>query len=30
MINVLHLLWIAPLSASFGAFVMALFAGVKD
>ena len=29
MMNVLHLIWIIPVSASVGAFVMALFAGSK-
>ena len=29
MINALHLIWIIPVSASFGAFVMAIFAGSK-
>ena len=27
MINALHLLWIVPLAASAGAFVLAVFAG---
>ena len=27
MINAYHLLWIVPVSASFGAFIMAIFAG---
>lgn len=29
MMSVLHLFWIIPLSASFGAFAMALFAGSR-
>lgn len=29
MMNALHLLWIIPVAGSFGAFVMALFAGSK-
>lgn len=28
--NPLHLLWIIPLAAGFGAFIMAIFAGGKD
>ena len=28
--NLRHLLWIIPLSASVGAFIMAIFAGRKD
>lgn len=30
MINALHLLWIIPLSASFGLFIMALMVAGKD
>jgi hypothetical protein len=30
MINALHLLWIIPISASFGAFIMALMVAAKD
>lgn len=30
MISVLHLIWIIPISASFGAFMMALFIGGND
>ena len=29
MIDAVHLLWIVPLSASFGAFIMAIFAESK-
>lgn len=29
MMNALHLLWIVPLAVSFGAFIMAIFAGSK-
>lgn len=29
MINALHLIWIVPVAASFGAFIMAVFAGRK-
>lgn len=30
MINILHLLWIVPLSAWFGLFVMALMVAAKN
>ena len=30
MVSMLHLIWIVPLSASFGAFMMALFTGNKS
>lgn len=30
MINALHLIWIVPLSASFGLFMMALFIVAKE
>lgn len=30
MINALHLLWIIPLSASFGLFIMALMVAAKS
>jgi hypothetical protein len=30
MINALHLLWIVPLSASFGLFITAIFVAAKD
>lgn len=30
MINALHLLWIIPLSASFGCFIMAMFQINRD
>lgn len=30
MISALHLLWIIPLSASFGLFIMALMVATKD
>ena len=30
MINILHLLWIVPLSASFGLFVTALMVAAKN
>lgn len=30
MISALHLLWIIPLSASFGLFIMALMVAAKD
>lgn len=30
MINALHLLWIIPLSASFGLFIEALMVAAKD
>jgi hypothetical protein len=30
MISVLHLLWIIPLAASFGLFIMALMVAAKD
>lgn len=29
MMNAVHLIWIIPVSASFGAFIMAIFAGSK-
>lgn len=29
MMNALHLIWIIPVSASVGAFIMAIFAGSK-
>lgn len=30
MISALHLIWIIPLSASFGCFIMAILAGAKE
>lgn len=30
MINALHLLWIVPLSASFGLFITAILVAAKD
>lgn len=30
MMSMLHLIWIVPLSASFGAFMMAIFTGSRS